>query len=91
MAATVQARLDEESAAALETLERRLGLTSSQIVRTSLRLMVEHYPAPQKKKFLGIGEFDSGIGDLATNKKHMQGFGLTRLQRLKLKEAEDDR
>lgn len=89
MKTSVQARLDEESAAALETLERRLGLSSSEIVRASLRLMVQQYPAPVRKKFLGVGEFDSGIGDLATNKKHMEGFGLTRLQRLKLKEAKE--
>jgi hypothetical protein len=91
MKSSVQARLDEESAAALATLERRLGLSSSEIVRASLRLMVKQYPAPGKKKFLGIGKFDSGIGDLATNKKHMEGFGLTRLQRLKLDEAEETR
>lgn len=26
-------------------------------------------------KMIGVGEFDSGIPDLATNKKHMEGFG----------------
>jgi hypothetical protein len=88
MKTSVQARLDEESAAALATLERRLGLSPSEIVRASLRLMLKHYPVPGKKKFIGIGKFESGIGDLATNKKHMEGFGLTRLQRLELEDAE---
>lgn len=88
MKTSVQARLDPESQAALETLTRRLGMSPSEVVRASLRLMVQQHPAPQKKKFLGIGKFASGIGDLATNKKHMEGFGLTRLQRLKLKDDE---
>jgi hypothetical protein len=88
MKTSVQARLDEESATALETLERRLGLSSSEIIRASLRLMVKQYPVSRKQKFIGIGKFESGVGDLATNKKHMEGFGLTRLQRLKLEGAE---
>jgi hypothetical protein len=91
MKTSVQARLDDESAAALETLERRLGLSSSEIVRASLRLMVKQHSATPRKKFLGVGKFASGIGDLATNKKHMEGFGLTRLQRLELRGEEKTR
>lgn len=91
MKTSVQARLDQESAAALQTLERRLGLTSSEIVRASLQLMVKQHPATPRKKFLGIGKFQSGVGDLATNKKHMEGFGLTRLQRLELEGSEKTR
>jgi hypothetical protein len=84
MKTSVQARLDEESAAALEVLQRSLGLSPSEIVRSSLRLMVqEHTLAAKKKpKFLGVGNFDSGLSDLATNKKYMQDFGLTRKLRL---------
>jgi hypothetical protein len=29
----------------------------------------------QRIKITGAGQFDSGIPDLATNKKHMEGFG----------------
>jgi hypothetical protein len=84
---TVQARLDPESQEALETLTRRLGVSQSEIVRASLRLMVQQNAAPKKVKFIGIGKFASGVGDLATNKKHMEGYGLTRQQRLKLAES----
>jgi hypothetical protein len=91
MKTTIQARLDPESRQALETLTRRLGLSPSEIVRASLRLMVKQHTISPKKKFLGIGKFGSGIGDLATNKKHMEGFGLTRLQRLKLDDSEKPR
>jgi hypothetical protein len=89
MKTSIQARLDQESAAALETLQRSLGLSSSEIVRTSLRLMVQEHTRAHKKKpkFLGVGMFDSGLTDLATNKKHMEDFGLTRQQRLEREQA----
>jgi Arc/MetJ-type ribon-helix-helix transcriptional regulator len=89
MKTTVQARLDPESSEALETLSRRLGLSRSEVIRASLRRMVQENPDPQtrKPKFLGIGEFDSGLGDLATNKKYMEDFGLTRQQRLERENA----
>jgi Arc/MetJ-type ribon-helix-helix transcriptional regulator len=83
MKTSVQARLDPESSEALETLTRRLGMSQSEVVRASLRLMVKEHAAPKRKKFIGLGQFDSGIGDLATNKKHMEGFGLSREDRLK--------
>lgn len=31
--------------------------------------------AKKRLEFIGTGMFDSGIPDLATNKKHMEGFG----------------
>ena len=31
--------------------------------------------AESKTRLIGIGEFDSGLPDLATNKKYMEGFG----------------
>jgi hypothetical protein len=31
--------------------------------------------AESKPRLIGVGEFDSGIPDLATNKKYMEGFG----------------
>lgn len=48
-----------------------------------LRITVELAPPvngkkngkPQKIKITGAGQFNSGIPDLATNKKHMEGFG----------------
>jgi hypothetical protein len=75
MKTSVQARLDEESAAALETLERRLGLSQSEIVRASLRLMLQQQAPVKPRKIIGQGKFDSGVTDLATNKKYMEGFG----------------
>jgi len=76
MKATVQARLDEESEAALKQLTRQLGWSPSRVVREGLRLMAkQHGMGPRRKKLIGIGEFDSGISDLGSNKKHLEGYG----------------
>jgi hypothetical protein len=32
---------------------------------------------------VGVGMFDSGIADLATNKKHLEGFGQKSIGRAK--------
>jgi hypothetical protein len=74
MKMSVQARLDPESQQALEKLQRRLGLSPSEIVREGLRLMVKQYGPPRRKKIIGLGEFESGISDLGSNKKHLEGF-----------------
>jgi hypothetical protein len=50
-------------------------------VGTRLRVHVELAPAgngkqgDKRRKIIGTGKFNSGIPDLATNKKHMEGFG----------------
>lgn len=75
MTVTVQARLDEESRVALDRLARRLGWSRSRVVREGLRLMTACYGTGPKKKIIGLGEFSSGISDLGSNKKHMEGFG----------------
>jgi hypothetical protein len=87
MATTVQARLDKRSLEALQRLQARRGATASQIIRDSLIQADREAPAEAPPKFLGIGSFDSGLGDLATNKKYMEDFGLTRQQRLERAKA----
>ena len=32
----------------------------------------------RKQRIIGMGQFDSGLPDLATNKKYMEDFGLSR-------------
>lgn len=75
MRTSVQARLDKDSQVALEKLMRRLGWSSSQVVREGLKLMAATYGASPKKKIIGMGEFDAGVPDLGTNKKYLEGFG----------------
>jgi hypothetical protein len=74
MKAMVQARLDEETLAALERL-RREGLTTSEVIRKGIHLAAKEHPARPRLKVIGLGNYDSGIPDLASNKKHLANFG----------------
>jgi hypothetical protein len=75
MGDTVQARLDSKTRAALERVASRLGWSTSKVVREGIHLVEKrHNPAPVRG-LIGIGMFDSGTSDLATNKEHMKDFG----------------
>ncbi len=75
MKANVQARLDRRSQVALEQLVRRLGWSPSRVVREGLRLLAACYGSSSRKRVIGVGRFASGLPDLGSNKKHLQGFG----------------
>ncbi|SRR6266700_2133109 len=75
MGATLQVRLDEKSEAALKRLVRAKGCTPSQAVRESILKDDEQLRAKPRPRLVGIGCVSFGPGDLATNKKHMEGFG----------------
>lgn len=72
---SVQARLDEETQAALRILVRRNGWSTSRAVREGLQLLVRQQSAGAAGRMIGIGLFDSGIPDLGSNKKYLEGFG----------------
>ena len=77
MAKTLTARLDEESQMELSRLSRTLGKTESEIVRESIHLMASTQLVVSKGKprIIGLGQFASGLSDLASNKKHLDDFG----------------
>jgi hypothetical protein len=75
MKTSVQARLDEETHAALEVLVRRNGWSTSRAVREGLQLLVRQQSGGTAKRMIGIGIFDSGIPDLGSNKKYLEGLG----------------
>ena len=75
MSATVQARFDEKAQAALKRLIRTHGWTASQALRECVLRVDEESKAKPRPRLIGIGSIDSGAGDLATNKKRMEGFG----------------
>ena len=54
---------------------RRHGWSCSQVVREGLKLLAQEHLAKKRRKIIGQGEFDAGPSDLATNKRHMEGFG----------------
>jgi hypothetical protein len=72
----VQARLDRQSQIALDRLVRRTGWSPSRVVREGVHLLAACYGAPPAKRVIGIGRFESGLPDLASNKEHLKGFGL---------------
>jgi Arc/MetJ-type ribon-helix-helix transcriptional regulator len=75
MGTTVQARLDEKAQAALQRLVKHHGLTASEVIREGIRLVEQQKSGPKRPRLIGAGCFDSGSTNLATNKKHMEGFG----------------
>ncbi|HVT98723.1 MAG TPA: hypothetical protein VHE33_14565 [Acidobacteriaceae bacterium] len=77
MKTTVQARLDEESHAALRQLTRQLGWSPSRVVREGLLLMAQQHGTAhkRKRKIVGLGQFSGGPPDLATNKKYLDDLG----------------
>jgi hypothetical protein len=75
MAASIHARLDDDTAALRDELKRSEGWTDSEIVRRAIKLLATMTPKKRRRPFAGEGKYDSGIPDLSTNKKHMEGFG----------------
>jgi hypothetical protein len=75
MNATVQARLDAASRRDLAKLVRSLGMTPSEVVREALRRMAASDLPSGRPRIAGLGKFCSGVSDLASNKKHLKGFG----------------
>jgi hypothetical protein len=51
-------------------------------VRSGRRAPVQNGLRP-KRKIIGMGRFDSGPPDLATNEKYMEDFGLSRSEILR--------
>jgi hypothetical protein len=45
------------------------------VIREGIRLMDKQNGTAPRKKVIGMGEFDSGITDLGSNKAHLEGYG----------------
>jgi len=71
----VQARLDDDSRKRLRLLVRDLGWSPSKVVREGLRVLEATHLRRKRKGVVGLGEFASGVSDLSSNKKHLEGFG----------------
>jgi hypothetical protein len=78
MGTTVQTRLDHETQSLLKRLVEEGGLTTSEVLRKGIKLVAEAELPQRRRGLIGVGKFDSGIPDLATNKKYMEDFGKTR-------------
>ena len=72
----MQARLDQKTRASLERIASRLGWSTSKVLREGIHLVEQRHAIPPVRRLIGIGRFDSGISNLATNKEHMKDFGV---------------
>ena len=72
---TLQIRLDQKSQRTLDRLVKHLGWSRSKVVQESVRLLAACRLPRSSQRVIGMGEFDSGIGDLGSNKAHLQHFG----------------
>ena len=75
MRKVIQARLDLPSQKRLDALVRAFGWTPSQVVREGLRALVKNRLRKKKRKIIGLAKFHSGLSDLASNQKHLEGYG----------------
>ncbi len=71
----IHARLDDETDSMRRALVQRLGWTDSRLVREGIRSLSVLLAPRRKREFIGQGEFASGIEDLGSDKKHLEGFG----------------
>lgn len=87
MKASVQARLDKETQATLERLVRVHGWSTSRVIREGIRLVEKHHAPQPRRKLIGIGKYDSGVSDLATDKSYLDDFGRKSMGSLRRKPA----
>ena len=85
MKTMVQARLDEETRTVLGRLVRANGWSVSKAVREGIHALAGQTDRAKAIKIIGLGKYDSGITDLASNKKHLAGLGVSSMSRSKVK------
>ena len=74
----IHARLAKEDRAVLEDLKKSTGHSESELVRRGLRLVSRELgrrPSALELAGRSAGRFKKGPRDLATGKKHLDGFG----------------
>lgn len=78
---TLTVKLPDELASRLNKRAERLGVSKSELVREFVEQALnvagaaEEAPSAYDLMNDGCGIADSGVTDLATNPKHMEGFG----------------
>ena len=78
MKAYIHARLSKEDQAVLEELKKSTGRSASELIRRGLRLVFRELgrqPSAWDLAGRSVGKFRKGPPDLASNRKHLEGFG----------------
>jgi len=76
MSKMVHARLDPDTDNLLRRLRRSTGLGDSELIRRGLRVLETLQAGQGRPGIIGLGAFSSGIADLGSNKRHLDGFGV---------------
>jgi hypothetical protein len=71
----VHVRLDAGTAKVLRDLEKRLLWSPSRILREGIHALKAVKVTRGPRRIHGLGRFASGVPDLGTSKRHMEGFG----------------
>ena len=74
----IHARLGREDRAVLENLKAATGESESELVRRGLHLVSKELGRTRSARDVAgrsVGKFKKGPTDLATNGKHLDGFG----------------
>ena len=78
---TLTVKLPIELAVRLEKRAKRLGRSKSALAREAIEQELKRDPVVEEEPSMydlikeDLGCMDSGLGDLSTNPKHMEGFG----------------
>jgi hypothetical protein len=75
MGRIVHARLDEKTDKQLKVLRRTTGLSESELLRRGLLALAATSVRAAHVRIVGTGKFASGVRDLGSNKRHLEGFG----------------
>lgn len=75
MSHLIHARLDDDTNSLREQLQRRFGWNDSEVVREGIKALSSKTVRSGKRRILGQGKVESGIGDLSSNPKHLEDFG----------------
>ena len=77
---TITVKMPEAVAARLERKAQRLGRAKSALVREAVERILDdagddEIPTAYERMSRGLGCVATGVGDLSTNPKHLEGFG----------------
>lgn len=75
MSKIIEVELDDETNDLRTALKNRLGWTDTRIVREAIKALASVTPTSGRRNLTGVGEYDSGLGDLATNPEYLEGLG----------------
>ncbi|MBI1902087.1 MAG: hypothetical protein HYS13_13375 [Planctomycetia bacterium] len=75
MSKLIQARIDPHTERLLRALARRTGWSDSKVIREGIKALGVLLAPTKRRRIVGIGRFRSGVADLASNRRHLRGFG----------------